>query len=67
VEAFQQQANDQYKNGDIAKSRGTPASRYWAAAQQAAQQAQAYRTQVETLKAERRKLEIELEFASTPR
>lgn len=67
VASFQKQANDQYMNGDIAKSRGTPASRYWTAAQQAAQQAQAYRTQVETLKAEKRKLEIELEFASTPK
>lgn len=62
--AYQQQAADQYTNGDIAKSRGTPATRYWAAAQQAAQQAQVYKAQVESLKAEKKKLEIELEFAS---
>lgn len=62
--SYQQQASDQYTNGDIAKARGTPATRYWAAAQQAAQQAQVYKAQVESLKAEKRKLEIELEFAS---
>jgi hypothetical protein len=67
VAAFQQQANDQYVNGDIAKSRGTPATRYWTAAQQAAQQAQAYKARIDSLKAEKRKLEIELEYANKPK
>lgn len=65
--AYQQQSSENYTNGDIAKGRGTPAAKYWTAAQQAAQQAQAYKTQAASLEGEKKKLEIELEFANKPK
>lgn len=60
--SLEQQAADNYTNGDIAKSKGTPSSKYWNAAQQARQRAQIYSDQANALEAEKKKLQVELEF-----
>jgi hypothetical protein len=65
ITAYERQAADNYTNGDLAKSRGQPASKYWTIAEQATQQARALQAQIIALEAEKKKLDIELQGASS--
>lgn len=64
IVTYEGQAADNYTNGDRAKSRGQPASKYWTIAEQATQQARALQAQIIALEAEKKKLDIELQSAS---
>ncbi|MBE7493346.1 MAG: hypothetical protein HS117_00215 [Verrucomicrobiaceae bacterium] len=67
ADSYDSQAADLYISGDMAKSRGTPASRYWTAAENAKRQAQVLRSQIIGLESEKQKLQVDLDAASKRR